>query len=207
MKVIMINGSPKKNGNTAIALKEIGDRLLLNGIEYEIINVGDNVIAGCKGCSACRKLGKCIIDNDLVNESVAKIYDADALIVASPVYYASLNGTLKCFLDRVFYSKKSFAGKPAAAVAVARRAGTTATLDIINKYFAISNMPIVTSSYWNLIHGRVPGDAEKDAEGLQTMRILADNIAWILKCIEAGKEKGIALPEYEPKILTNFIRE
>jgi len=206
MKVIMINGSPRKNGNTYSALCEIGKVFSDNNVDFEIIQVGNQVIAGCRACGACRKIGKCIIDNDLVNETVKKVEEADALIIGSPVYYASINGTLKSFLDRLFYSKKSFVGKLGAGVAIARRAGTTATLDIINKYFGISNMPIVTSSYWNLAHGRLVGESEQDEEGMQTMRILAENFVWLLKCIEAGREKGINLPEYEPKTLTNFIR-
>ncbi|MBO5067431.1 MAG: flavodoxin family protein, partial [Clostridia bacterium] len=151
------------------------------------------------------KLGKCVKD-DTVNEIIPKIEQADGVVVGSPVYYASLNGTLKSFLDRVFFVKKSFANKPAAAVAVARRAGTTSTIDIINKYFMINNMPVVSSQYWNMVFGSNANDAEKDEEGMQTMRTLGNNMAWLIKCINAGKESGVLLPEQEKKIKTNFIK-
>lgn len=207
MKVIMINGSPHKDGTTVRALKEISEKLKDNGIETEIIHIGALNIRGCIACGACAKLGKCVFNDDPVNETVEKIKNADGLIVGSPVYYASISGTLKSFLDRLFYSSAgALCGKPAAAVTVARRAGTTATLDIINKYFAISSMPIITSQYWNMVHGLNKEQAEQDIEGLQTMRILAKNFAWILKCIEMGKQQGITFPEKEKKIPTNFIR-
>ncbi len=206
MKVLLINGSPNENGTTARALKEVSDTLIKNGIETEIICVGKEEIRGCIGCRGCYKTGKCVQKGDIVNKITQKIYEADGLIVGSPVYYASINGTLKCLLDRVFYSKSSFENKPAAAVAVARRAGTTATLDIINKYFLISNMPVVSSCYWNMAHGSNGEDCEKDEEGMQTMRRLGENMAWLIKCIKLGEEKGIKLPESEKKIKTNFIR-
>lgn len=206
MKVLMINGSPHHNGTTARALKEIADTLLPLGFETEIITVGDKPIYGCTACKGCIKDGKCVKKGDVVNEIIDKIQAADGLIVGSPVYYASVNGTLKCLLDRVFYAKKSFAYKPAAAICVARRAGTTATVDIINKYFMISNMPIVTSQYWNMVHGSNGEQAEDDKEGLQTMRTLAKNMAWLIKSIKAGEAAGIEKPEPEEPIRTNFIR-
>ena len=205
MKVLLINGSPHENGTTFRALSEVSSALNANGIETEIITVGNKEITGCKACAACVKLGKCVKD-DIVNEVIPKIEQADGVVVGSPVYYASLNGTLKSFLDRVFFAKKSFANKPAAAVAVARRAGTTSTIDIINKYFMINNMPVVSSQYWNMVFGSNANDAEKDEEGMQTMRTLGNNMAWLIKCINVGKESGVSLPEQEKKIKTNFIK-
>ncbi len=205
MKVLLINGSPHENGTTFRALSEVSSALNANGIETEIITVGNKEITGCKACAACVKLGKCVKD-DIVNEIIPKIEQADGVVVGSPVYYASLNGTLKSFLDRVFFAKKSFANKPAAAVAVARRAGTTSTIDIINKYFMINNMPVVSSQYWNMVFGSNANDAEKDEEGMQTMRTLGNNMAWLIKCINVGKESGVPLPEQEKKIKTNFIK-
>ena len=205
MKVLLINGSPHENGTTFRALSEVSSALNANGIETEIITVGNKEITGCKACAACVKLGKCVKD-DIVNEIIPKIEQADGVVVGSPVYYASLNGTLKSFLDRVFFAKKSFANKPAAAVAVARRAGTTSTIDIINKYFMINNMPVVSSQYWNMVFGSNANDAEKDEEGMQTMRTLGNNMAWLIKCINAGKESGVSLPEQEKKIKTHFIK-
>lgn len=205
MKVLLINGSPHKNGTTFRALNEIANELNNNGVETEIICIGNKPIVGCDVCGACAKLGKCVKD-DLANEIIDKINEADGLIVGSPVYYASLNGSLKSLLDRVFFAKKSFAYKPAAAVAVARRAGTTATLDIINKYFMISNMPVVTSQYWNMVFGSNGEQAESDAEGLQTMRILGKNMAWLIKCIKAGEQAGILPPTEEKHVRTNFYK-
>ena len=205
MKVLLINGSPHKNGTTFRALNEVANELNANGIETEIVCIGNKSIVGCDVCGACSKLGKCVKD-DLANEIIDKINESDGLIVGSPVYYASLNGSLKSLLDRVFFAKKSFANKPAAAVAVARRAGTTATLDIINKYFMISNMPVVTSQYWNMVFGSNGEQAESDAEGLQTMRVLGKNMAWLIKCIKAGEQAGILPPEEEQHVRTNFYK-
>lgn len=205
MKVLMINGSPHKTGTTYRALKEIAETLTLNDIDSEIITIGNEVISGCASCRGCASTGKCVKD-DIVNEVIAKLEKADGLIVGSPVYYAGLNGTLKCLLDRVFYARKSFDGKPAAAIAVARRAGTTTTVDMINKYFMISNMPVVSSQYWNMVFGSNAEQAEEDKEGLQTMRTLANNMAWLLKCIDVGKQNGINAPERESGVRTNFVR-
>ncbi len=206
MKVIMINGSPHENGTTFRALSEIEKALKENGINSEIITIGNKNVVGCDVCGGCTKLGKCVKD-DIVNTLIAKIEEADGLIVGSPVYYASLNGSLKALLDRLFFAKKSFSYKPAAAVAVARRAGTTATLDIINKYFMLNNMPIVTSQYWNMVFGSNGNQAEQDEEGMQTMRILGNNMAWLIKCINAGKEKGVLYPKEEKHVRTNFYKE
>lgn len=205
MKVILINGSPHKNGTTFRALREVEKALNANEIYTETITVGDKEVTGCNVCGACSKLGRCV-KNDIVNEIIVKIQDSDGVVVGSPVYYASLNGSLKSLLDRVFFAKDSFAFKPAASVAVARRAGTTATLDIINKYFMINNMPVVSSCYWNMVFGSNSDQAEFDLEGLQTMRTLGNNMAWLIKSIKAGRESGVAQPVLEEKIKTNFYK-
>ncbi|MBR5315022.1 MAG: flavodoxin family protein [Clostridia bacterium] len=205
MKVLMLNGSPRANGNTSIALNEVKTTLEKNGIDVEIIQVGNMEIKGCKGCLYCKEHGKCVI-NDVVNEIAAKLESADGLVVGSPVYYASANGTLVCLLDRLFYSTKfNKSMKVGASVAVARRGGCSATFDELNKYFTISGMPVCSSQYWNSVHGRVPGDAQKDEEGLQTMRTLGNNMAFLIKSIALGKEK-YGVPEKEQQIMTSFIR-
>lgn len=205
MKILLINGSPKKEGNTFIALSEVQKTLEAEGVETEMIHVGHKDIHGCIACLKCRETGKCVF-HDIVNEVAEKFKEADGIVVGSPVYYASPNGTLLSFLDRLFYSTpfdKSM--KVGAAVAVARRGGTTATFDILNKYFTISNMPIVPSQYWNNVHGRMPGEALQDEEGLQTMRQLAHNMAFLVKSIQLGKEK-YGLPKKEEWTPTHFIR-
>ena len=206
MKVLLINGSPHPKGTTFRALSEVAVALKECGVDSEIVTVGNKNVSGCIACGACGKTGKCVKDDGIISEIAEKISQADGLVVGSPVYYASINGTLKSLLDRVFYSRNDFSFKPAAAVAVARRAGTTATLDIINKYFMISNMPVVSSQYWNMLHGNNAEQAEQDEEGLQTMRTLGRNMAWLIKCIACGRNNGITPPEHEPKIRTNFIR-
>lgn len=206
MKVMLLNGSPRGEKCTYTALSVIAKRLNELGIYTEIFNVGAKPLAGCIGCGTCRTNGKCFVD-DGVNEFVSKMEECDGLIVGSPVYYAAASGQITSFLDRAFYSGGGkFAGKPGAAIVSCRRGGASAAFDQLNKYFSISNMPIVTSNYWNQVHGNTPEEVLKDEEGLQTMRTLADNMAWLLQCIEAGKEKGINLPQYEAKIKTNFIR-
>ncbi len=205
MKILLINGSPKREGNTFIALSEVAKTLESEGVDTEIIHVGHKDIHGCIACRKCEELGKCVFD-DLVNEVNKKFEAADGIVIGSPVYYASPAGTLISFLDRLFYSAsfdKSM--KVGAAVAVARRGGTTATFDVLNKYFTISNMPVVSSQYWNNVHGRTPGEATQDAEGLQTMRQLARNMAFLVKSIQLGKEK-FGLPEHEEWTPTHFIR-
>ena len=205
MKVLLVNGSSHEKGCTYTALAEVAKALNANGVETEIYWLGQNQVSGCKGCWACKKVKKCVID-DGVNEFVAKAADFDGFVFGSPVYYASAAGALVSFMDRVFYSGgKNLAFKPAAAVVSCRRAGASTTFDVINKYFTINNMPIVGSNYWNEIHGNTAEEAAQDAEGLQTMRMLGNNMAWLLKCIALGKEAGIA-PETEKKIWTNFIR-
>lgn len=206
MKVILLNGSPRGKKCTYTALEVIANRLNQQGIETEIIDIGAKPIAGCIGCASCSNTGKCFVD-DGVNEFVAKMREADGLIVGSPVHYAGASGHVTSFLDRAFYSGGSaMQGKPGAAIVSCRRGGASAAFDQLNKYFTISNMPIVSSNYWNQVHGNTPEEVIKDEEGIQTMQILADNMAWLLKCIEAGKNAGINLPERSPKVRTNFIR-
>lgn len=206
MQVLMINGSPHEHGTTATALSEIAKELKVCGIDSKIITVGNKPVRGCLACGGCLTKGECVQQDAFVSEVIKEINESDGLIVGSPVYYASINGTLKCLLDRVFYAKKDFSLKPAAAVAVARRAGTTATLDIINKYFMISGMPVVSSSYWNMVFGKNGEDALKDEEGLATMRNLARNMAFLIKCIKSGICNGIEKPVAEKGIRTNFIK-
>ncbi|MDO5522169.1 MAG: flavodoxin family protein [bacterium] len=206
MKVLLVNGSPKANGCTYTALCEVAGELNKNGIETEIFQIGADPVAGCIGCNACLKSGKCF-RNDVVNEFLDKAKDADGFVFGSPVHFASASGALTSFLDRAFYGRGNlFAGKLGASVASCRRGGASATFDQINKYFTISNMPIVSSQYWNQVHGNTPDEVRKDEEGMQTMRTLATNMAWLLKCIEAGKNAGIELPQREAAIKTNFIR-
>ena len=205
MKVLLINGSPKANGNTARALEEMVTVFTQEGVETEIVHVGNKDIRGCVACTACYKDGKCIVD-DMVNECAKKFEECDGMVVASPVYYASANGTLVSFLDRLFYSSHCDKRmKVGASVAVARRGGCSATFDQLNKYFTITGMPVASSQYWNSVHGAAPGEAREDAEGLQTMRTLAKNMTFLMKSIALGKEQ-FGLPEKEAPQRTNFIR-
>lgn len=206
MKVLMLNGSSKPNGNTYIALQEIGKQLEKEGIEYEIFQLGGGPVRDCIGCGGCTEEG-CVFMDDKVNEFIAKAKEADGFVFGTPVYYAHPSGRILSFLDRVFYSGgRAFAFKPGASVAVARRGGASASFDVLNKYFGISQMPVAGSTYWNSVHGRTPGEASQDAEGLQTMRNLAKNMAWMLKCFALGRENGVSLPDTETGIRTNFIR-
>ena len=206
MKVLIINGSPRAGGNTSLAVSEIEKTLNENGIETEVVEIGGKDIRGCVACGYCFTHGKCAF-NDIVNETAEKFEKADGLIVASPVYYASPNGTVLAFLDRLFYSSHfDKTMKVGCAVAVCRRGGASATFDALNKYFTISGMPVVSSQYWNSVHGRDKGDAALDGEGLQTMRTLAKNAAFLIKSIALGKEK-MGLPEKEPRVSTSFIRK
>lgn len=205
MKVLMINGSPHAQGNTALALREMEKIFIENGIEVETIQVGNRDIRGCVACGYCFKNGKCVVD-DIVNEIAAKFAECDGLVLGSPVYYASANSTLTACLDRLFYSTRfDKSMKVGASIAVARRGGCSATFDQLNKYFTISGMPVASSQYWNSVHGGRPGEAEADAEGLQTMRTLARNMFFLIKSIALGKEK-YGLPEKEKRQSTNFIR-
>lgn len=205
MNVLMINGSPRGNGNTAIALREMKNVFAQEGIEVTELNVGAKAVRGCIACNKCAELGKCVFD-DAVNEAAPLLAKADCVVVASPVYYASANGNLISFLDRLFYSCRcDLTMKVGASVVCARRGGCSATFDELNKYFTISGMPLASSQYWNSIHGRLPGEAEQDEEGKQTMRALARNMAFLMKSITLGKE-AYGLPEKEPRVATHFIR-
>ena len=206
MKVLLINGSPKEAGNTAFALNQMAEVFAEMGIETETIQVGKETIRGCQGCGACYKLGHCVID-DMVNETAKKLAEADGMVVGSPVYYASPNGTLISFLDRLFYSTGMINKrmKVGASVVCARRGGTTAAMDVLNKYFTISEMPLASSTYWNIIHGGKPGEAEQDAEGIRTVRNLAKNMGYMIQAFAAAKDT-IPMPEPEKKAFTNFIR-
>lgn len=206
MKVLMLNGSAKMEGNTYTALEEVGKQLEKEGIQYEIFQLGGDPVRDCIGCGQCSEQG-CVFTDDKVNEFVAKAKEADGFVFGTPVYYAHPSGRIQSFLDRVFYSSgKAFAFKPGASVSVARRGGTTASFDVLNKYFGISQMPVVGSTYWNIAHGAKPGETEQDKEGMQTMRNLARNMAWMLKCFEAGRQAGVGLPDSERTSKTNFIR-
>lgn len=206
MKVILINGSPKEKGCTYTALREIEKQLQKNNIETEIFWLGNKPISGCIGCGSCLKTGECFMQ-DKVNEFLEKVPKTDGFIFGSPVHFAAMSGMLSSFMDRVFYGRrKLFSNKLGSAVVSCRRGGATAALDEINKYFGISNMPIVSSQYWNMVHGNNPKEVLKDEEGMQTMRTLGNNMAWLLKSIEAGKNSGIKSPENEAIISTNFIK-
>ena len=205
MKVLLINGSPHEDGCTNRALKEVASVLNQEGIETSIVHIGNKNIRGCIDCRGCKKIGKCVFDDEV--NKVAKIFEeADGLVIGSPVYYASANGTLTAFLDRLFYSTRfDKRMKVGASIAVARRGGCSATFDQLNKYFTISGMPLASSQYWNSVHGAKPGQVEEDLEGMQTMRTLAHNMSFLMKSIELGKEK-FGLPEREKGQYTNFIR-
>ena len=208
MKVLLVNGGPHKNGCTYTALAEIEKELNNEGIETEIFWIGVKPISGCIACGSCHKTGKCAF-NDVVNEFAEKCRDADGFIFGTPVHYASSSGAIISFMDRLFYSTSSYVDlfrlKPAAAIVSARRAGTTATIDQLNKYFGINQMPIISSRYWNMVHGNTPDEVIQDEEGMQIMRILGRNMAYFLKCQEAGKKAGIPLPKQEETSFTNFI--
>lgn len=205
MKVLMINGSPKTNGNTATALREMEKVFLEEGVDVELIHVGNQAVRGCIACGKCGERGKCVFD-DLVNEVAPKFAEADGLVIGSPVYYASANATLMAFLQRLFYSTRfPKTMKVGASVVAARRGGLSSTYDEMNKFFGISGMPIASGQYWNSIHGGAPGEAEQDAEGMQGMRTLARNMTFLMRSIALGKEK-YGLPQKEKGVFTNFIR-
>ena len=207
LKVLMLNGSPHANGNTAVALREMEAVFKENGVDVETVVLGNRDIRGCVACGSCAKTGKCVFD-DGVNELAPKLQEADGLVIASPVYYASANATLIACLDRLFYSTgiRNLTMKVGAAVVSCRRAGSTASLDRLIKYFTINNMPLVSSQYWAQVHGTNPDEVRQDAEGMQTMRTLGENMAWLLRCIEAGKAAGVPAPAREPRVMTNFMR-
>lgn len=207
MKVLLINGSPHMRGCTYTALSEVASELINQGISTQIFHIGTDPIAGCIACGACRKNGGRCFRNDVVNEVMSLAAQSDGIVLGSPVYYASISGQLSSFLDRLFFAGSGLmANKPGAAVVSCRRGGASAAFDALNKYFTISNMPVVSSNYWNQVHGSNPGEVKQDEEGMQTMRQLGRNMAWLLKCMEAGKAAGVALPETEERIWTNFIR-
>ncbi len=206
MKVLLFNGSPHKEGCTYTALSEVAKALNSEGIETEILYVG-KINSGCMGCGYCSKMGKCVNDSDVVNEIIPRLCEFDGFVFGSPVHYASASGAITSFMDRLFYAgSKDLRFKLGAVVASARRGGTTATLDQLTKHLTISNMPVVSSSYWNMVHGSNPEEVLKDEEGIQTMHNLGKNMAWLLKCIELGKENGISHPTLESGSRTNFIR-
>ncbi len=206
MKVLLVNGSSHKNGCTYTALSEIAKILNHEGIDTDIFQLGNPEIRDCCGCNACKTTGECVF-NDMVNDFINKAKEFDGFVFGTPVYYAHPSGRLLSLLDRAFYAGGyAFQYKPGAAIASARRAGTTASFDVLNKYFTIANMPVVSSNYWNNVHGKAADDVIDDQEGLQTMRNLARNMAWLLKCIEIGKRSGIEIPKQEERIYTNFIR-
>ena len=206
MKVLLVNGSPHQNGCTYTALCEVAKGLESEGIDYEILHIGNGDIPGCRGCGYCKKKGECVI-KDIVNQTVARADEFDGFVFGSPVYYAGPAGQLLSFMDRLFYSSRGrLAYKPAAAVVSCRRGGSTASLDRLNKYFTISNMPVVSSQYWNQVHGNTPEEVVQDLEGMQIMRALGRNMGWMLRSIDAGKKAGVKIPEPEERVWTNFIR-
>ena len=206
MKVLMLNGSPKNNGNTARVLAEMRGVFEKEGVEVDYVHVGHLTVRGCTACGACYKEGHCVIEDDIVNELAEKLAACDGLVLGSPVYYAAPNGALVAILNRLFYSARfDKRMKVGAAVAVARRGGATAAFDQLNKYFTISGMPVAPSQYWNIAHGARPLEVEEDAEGLQTMRTLAHNMVFLMKSIALGKE-AYGLPEKETRVWTNFVR-
>lgn len=209
MKVLLVNGSPHKEGCTYVALNEVAKTLNKEGIETEIFWIGAKPVGGCMGCDNCMETGAGCVLKDVVNEFHEKAYEADGFIFGTPVHYASASGNMTAFMDRLMYSniarESAFYMKPAATVTAARRAGTTTTFDQMNKYYTISEMPVVSSRYWNMVHGTTPEEVQQDQEGLFTMRVLGRNMAYLLKCQEAAKKAGVALPEREETIMTNFI--
>jgi len=207
MKVLLVNGSPNKKGCTYTALCEVEKELNKSDIETEIFHLGKKPIRGCTACQKCTETGKCVFDDDAVNTALDKGNMSDGFVFGSPVHYAGVSGFIKSFLDRCFYAgRNAFAYKPGAAIVSCRRAGSTAALEQLNKYFSINNMPIVPSQYWNMVHGNTPQEVLQDFEGLQIMRTLGRNMAWLLQSIEAGKNAGVPLPEKEDRVWTNFIR-
>jgi len=208
MKVLLINGSPNEKGCTYTALSEVAKELENEGIKTEIFYVGKEPIRGCTSCGNCKKnkSGKCVFHDDPVNFALEKAKSVDGFVFGSPVHYAGASGMLTSFLDRFFYAGKGFDYKPGAAIVSCRRAGATAAFEQLNKYFTISNMPVVSSQYWNMVHGNTPEEVMQDLEGMQIMRTLGKNMAWLLKSIDAGKKAGISLPKIEERVVTNFIR-
>ena len=207
MKVLLFNGSPRVNGCTFTALSEIAAVLNQQGIKTEILQIGNKPVQDCIGCNLCADKGKCAFSNDCINEWIEKAKSADGFVFGTPVYYAHPSGRILSAMDRLFYAGGSnFVHKPAAVVASARRAGTTATLDTVSKHLGIAQMPVVSSTYWNMVHGNTPEETRQDSEGMQTMRNIGANMAWLLKCIQSGRKLGIIAPQAETSAWTNFIR-
>ena len=207
MKVLLVNGSPRAKGCTYTALTEVAKALEADGIETEIFQVGAKPVRDCIACMKCRELKKCVFDDDVSNALIERAKTADGFVFGSPVYYAHPSGILLSVLDRAFYAGGyAFAGKPGASVVSARRGGTAASFDVINKYFGITQMPVVSSSYWNMVYGKTPDEVRQDEEGLQTMRNIGHNMAYLLECMQAGKEQGILPPQINVSVRTNFIR-
>ena len=206
-RILLINGSPRSGGCTYTALREIADTLEKNGVEAELIEIGAKPVAGCIACGKCRETGKCVFNDDAVNRISEKLDEYDGIVVGSPVYYAGPSGQICAFLDRLFYSNGGrMAGKIGAAVVSCRRGGASSAFDRLNKYFQISNMVVASSQYWNQVHGNTPDEVRQDIEGMQTMRTLGQNIAWLVKSIQTARDNGVQAPVYEPKAFTNFIR-
>lgn len=206
MKVLLVNGSPHEAGCTYTALSEVGEALRAEGVDTEMIWLGNKPVEDCIACGKCRELGKCVFD-DVVNELIGRAKEADGFVFGSPVYYAHPSGRVLSALDRAFYAgKAAFAGKPGASVVSARRGGTAASYDVLNKYFGISSIPVVSSTYWNMVYGNTPDEVRRDAEGMQTMRNLGRNMAYLIKCIAAGRAAGIEAPVQETAAKTNVIR-
>ncbi len=207
MKVLLVNGSPNKQGCTHTALCEVEKELNMQSIETEMFHIGNKPIRGCTACAKCLELGKCVFDDDAVNIALVKAVKADGFVFGSPVHYAGPSGFIKSFLDRCFFAGSGvFAYKPGAAIVSCRRGGASAAFEQLNKYFTINNMPVVSSQYWNMVHGSTPQEVQQDLEGLQIMRTLGRNMAWLLKSIQAGQKAGVSLPETEERVWTNFIR-
>ena len=207
MKVLLVNGSPHPKGCTYTALQEVAGQLEKEGVESVLLQLGTRPVQDCIACGKCAESGLCVFKDDAVNEAIGLLKECDGLVVGSPVYYGGPTGSLCSFLDRLCFRKAApYAGKPAACVVSCRRGGATAAFERLNQFFGMLNMPIVTSQYWNMVHGNTPDQVLQDIEGLQTMRTLAKNMAWLIKCIEAGRKAGIAKPDYEPWTPTNFIR-
>lgn len=206
-RILLINGSPRSDGCTYTALHEVADTLEKNGIKTELIEIGSRPVTGCIACGKCRETGKCVFNDDAVNRISEKLDEYDGIVVGSPVYYAGPSGQICAFLDRLFYSNGGrMAGKIGAAVVSCRRGGASSAFDRLNKYFQISNMVVASSQYWNQVHGNTPDEVRQDIEGMQTMRTLGQNIAWLVKSIQTARDNGVQAPVYEPKTFTNFIR-
>lgn len=206
MKALLVNGSPHAHGCTYTALCEVKQTLEANGVAAQLLHIGTQPVAGCIACGRCARTDRCVFD-DKVNEVLETLDEYSAIVLGSPVYYASASGQVCAFADRLFYAGgRRFAGKLGASVVSCRRGGASAAFDRLNKYFTIANMPVVPSQYWNQVHGRTPEEVRRDEEGLQTMRTLGQNMAWLLQCIEAGQKAGVRPPVYEPPVATNFIR-